>query len=158
MRQGEHAELKLHGDAGGNAHGEVDAEQDSPYMLNLATYRLGFLPRDAVQREAPARNDRVIELSLNDLPAVCPRRSMPLWAWHPRVFLDVVNQDEAMCPYCCTRYRLRVDVDVHDLEAGAHSLHQHRKQDRVDVEPRRGRTKGPLAASVAIPAEMPALA
>ena len=37
-----------------------------------------------------------IELSAEDLPAICPHASMPLWAWHPRVFLDVVNQGEAM--------------------------------------------------------------
>jgi uncharacterized Zn-finger protein len=32
---------------------------------------------------------------------------MPLWSSHPRVFLDVAAEGEAMCPYCGTRYRLR---------------------------------------------------
>jgi len=32
---------------------------------------------------------------------------MPLWDSHPRVFLDVVSEGEAMCPYCGTRYRLK---------------------------------------------------
>jgi uncharacterized Zn-finger protein len=32
---------------------------------------------------------------------------MPLWSWHPRVYLDVVHESEAMCPYCGTRYRLK---------------------------------------------------
>jgi uncharacterized Zn-finger protein len=32
---------------------------------------------------------------------------MPLWSSHPRVFLDVAAEGEAMCPYCGTRYRLK---------------------------------------------------
>ena len=28
----------------------------------------------------------------------------PLWARHPRVFLDVVKHGEALCPYCGTKY------------------------------------------------------
>lgn len=35
---------------------------------------------------------------------------MPLWASHPRVYLDVVRESEAMCPYCGTRYRLKSDT------------------------------------------------
>lgn len=53
---------------------------------------------------------------------------MPLWASHPRVFLDVVNENEAMCPYCGTRYRLRYDASVHDHQFGARNLHQHRQR------------------------------
>lgn len=67
-----------------------------------------------------------IELSASDLPAVCPPPSMPQWCWHPRVFLDVVNQSEAMCPYCVTRYHLQDGVRVHD----ARCLHQHHKSYR----------------------------
>ena len=29
----------------------------------------------------------------------------PLWARHPRVFLDVLKTGEALCPYCGTKYR-----------------------------------------------------
>jgi uncharacterized Zn-finger protein len=41
-----------------------------------------------------------------DLPAFCPNPAMPLWSSHPRVFLDVADTGEAMCPYCGTQYRL----------------------------------------------------
>ena len=41
-----------------------------------------------------------------DLPAFCPNPAMPLWSSHPRVFLDVADEGEAMCPYCGTRYLL----------------------------------------------------
>jgi len=103
-------------------------------VLNFELYRRGFLPRggagETIRAAQPAG---VIELSSDDLPAVCPRASMPLWAWHPRVFLDVVNQDEAMCSYCTTRYRLRPDTRVHDHEFRALCLHQHRKRDHVDA-------------------------
>ena len=36
----------------------------------------------------------------------CPNPQMPLWSSHPRVFLDIAETGEAMCPYCGTRYRL----------------------------------------------------
>jgi len=49
----------------------------------------------------------VIEISEDDLPAFCPNTDMPLWSWHPRIYLDVVHQSEAMCPYFGTRYRRR---------------------------------------------------
>jgi uncharacterized Zn-finger protein len=31
---------------------------------------------------------------------------MALWSWHPRVFLDIAETGEAMCPYCGTLYKL----------------------------------------------------
>jgi len=41
-----------------------------------------------------------------DQPAFCPNPGMPLWSSHPRVFLDLADTGEAMCPYCGTRYVL----------------------------------------------------
>jgi len=32
---------------------------------------------------------------------------MPLWSSHPRVFLEIAPDGEAMCPYCGTRYRFK---------------------------------------------------
>jgi uncharacterized Zn-finger protein len=48
-----------------------------------------------------------VEVTAKDLPLHCPNPAMPLWSSHPRVFLDVEADGEAMCPYCGTRYRLR---------------------------------------------------
>ena len=39
-----------------------------------------------------------------DLPLHCPLPGAPLWARHPRVFLDVAKEGEALCPYCGTKY------------------------------------------------------
>jgi uncharacterized Zn-finger protein len=39
-----------------------------------------------------------------DLPLHCPMPGAPLWARHPRVFLDVAKTHEALCPYCGTKY------------------------------------------------------
>ncbi len=69
----------------------------------------------------------VIELSARDLPAYCPNPSMPLWESHPRVFLDVINEGEVICPYCGTRYRFRRGVHVHDEAFDTRGLHQHRE-------------------------------
>ena len=54
-----------------------------------------------VKAEAP------VMVRAADLPAFCPNPAMPLWSSHPRVFLDIAETGEAMCPYCGTRYRLQ---------------------------------------------------
>ena len=48
----------------------------------------------------------VVVVKPNQLPAFCPNPTMPLWSWHPRVYLDVAPTGKAMCPYCGTRYEL----------------------------------------------------
>ena len=75
-----------------------------------------------------ATHSGVVELGTDDLPAYCPNPKMPLWSWHPRVFLDVVNESEAMCSYCGTRYRLKPNSPVHGHGFGGVNLHQYRKQ------------------------------
>jgi len=50
---------------------------------------------------------QVVEVSAQDLPLHCPMPGSPLWARHPRVFLDVARSGEASCPYCGTRYLLK---------------------------------------------------
>lgn len=47
---------------------------------------------------------REVEVTEKDLPLHCPTAVSPLWARHPRVFLDVVAHGEASCPYCGTKY------------------------------------------------------
>ncbi len=48
---------------------------------------------------------RTVDVTAADLPLACPGSATPLWNAHPRVFLDVFKQGEALCPYCGTRYR-----------------------------------------------------
>jgi uncharacterized Zn-finger protein len=45
-----------------------------------------------------------VSVTAQDLPLACPRPGAPLWAQHPRVFLDVLTAGEVVCPYCSTRY------------------------------------------------------
>ena len=54
----------------------------------------------------PETNDNspVLQVTAKDLPVACPRGDSPLWARHPRVYLDVLESGEAVCPYCSTRY------------------------------------------------------
>ncbi|MCK9260494.1 MAG: zinc-finger domain-containing protein [Azoarcus sp.] len=47
---------------------------------------------------------RTVEVTAHDLPLHCPRSDSPLWAQHPRVFLDVLKEGTATCPYCSTKY------------------------------------------------------
>jgi uncharacterized Zn-finger protein len=51
-----------------------------------------------------AEKSRYVEVTENDLPLHCPTPAAPLWARHPRVFLEVAIKGEALCPYCGTRY------------------------------------------------------
>ena len=48
-------------------------------------------------------HSRTIEVTEKDLPFHCPPPGAPLWARHPRVFLDVAKE-QSLCPYCGTRY------------------------------------------------------
>ncbi len=41
-----------------------------------------------------------------DLPLCCPPRNESLWNAHPRVYLALNEDGEAVCPYCSTRFRL----------------------------------------------------
>ena len=63
---------------------------------------------------AETRDMPVVVVHAKDLPVYCPNTAMPLWSSHPRVYLDVADEGEVLCPYCGTRYR---------LEGGAGSGH-----------------------------------
>ena len=52
----------------------------------------------------PNETAREVAVTAHDLPLHCPRPDAPLWARHPRVFLDPLKTGEADCPYCGTRY------------------------------------------------------
>ncbi|MDO8347791.1 MAG: zinc-finger domain-containing protein [Rugosibacter sp.] len=51
---------------------------------------------------------REVAVTAHDLPLACPRPGAPLWARHPRVFLDILKPADGTvaCPYCSTVYRL----------------------------------------------------
>lgn len=55
---------------------------------------------------AETREQVPIDVTPGDFPVFCPNPQMPLWSSHPRVFLDVADEGESLCPYCGTRYRL----------------------------------------------------
>jgi uncharacterized Zn-finger protein len=56
---------------------------------------------------------RQVELTDKDLPLHCPMQGAPLWARHPRVFLDVVKTGSALCPYCGTKYTYKGSSKSH---------------------------------------------
>lgn len=47
---------------------------------------------------------RQINVTEKDLPLHCPMPDMLKWNSHPRVFLPVEANGEALCPYCGTKY------------------------------------------------------
>jgi uncharacterized Zn-finger protein len=53
---------------------------------------------------ADTDKQKEVAVTEKDLPLHCPLPGAPLWARHPRVFLDVVRDREVLCPYCGTKY------------------------------------------------------
>ncbi len=47
---------------------------------------------------------QAVVITAKDLPLHCPPPGAPLWARHPRVFLDILKTGEAVCPYCSAHY------------------------------------------------------
>ncbi len=39
-----------------------------------------------------------------DMPLSCPLPNMTLWNMHPKVYLALDADKQAMCPYCSTYY------------------------------------------------------
>ena len=56
---------------------------------------------------------RLVEVTEKDLPLHCPTPGAPLWSSHPRVFLDVAKNGEALCPYCGTRFHYKGGKKTH---------------------------------------------
>ena len=56
---------------------------------------------------------KIVELQARDLDGnggvhcPTPLADMQLWNGHPRIFLDIARQGQALCPYCGTLYRLK---------------------------------------------------
>ena len=57
-----------------------------------------------MSRNIPQKPIPVIEVTARDLPLHCPTKGAPLWARHPRVFLDVTHSCEVICRYCGAHY------------------------------------------------------
>ena len=53
---------------------------------------------------ADTSKEREVAVTEKDLPLHCPMPGAPLWSQHPRVFLDIASSQQALCPYCGTRY------------------------------------------------------
>lgn len=57
---------------------------------------------------ATPNDQKVYEVTENDLPLHCPMPNMSLWNSHPRVFLPIeqATEGKVKCPYCGTDYVL----------------------------------------------------
>jgi uncharacterized Zn-finger protein len=49
-------------------------------------------------------NSRIVKVTEKDLPLYCPTPQMELWSMHPKVSLSLDEVEEAICPYCGTKY------------------------------------------------------
>ncbi|MCB1787202.1 MAG: zinc-finger domain-containing protein [Gammaproteobacteria bacterium] len=55
---------------------------------------------------ATPRKQEPIRVTRADLPLSCPRPADELWNMHPRVYLPIEKDGEAVCPYCGAHYVL----------------------------------------------------
>ncbi|MES2771223.1 MAG: zinc-finger domain-containing protein [Pseudomonadota bacterium] len=53
---------------------------------------------------AATRHTETIEVTAQQLPLHCPLPDAPLWSRHPRVFLDIMQNGQVVCPYCSAHY------------------------------------------------------
>ena len=58
------------------------------------------------QQAKQACAQAVYQVSKQDLPLSCPTKAMRLWDAHPRVFLPIEEEGEAICPYCGAKFEL----------------------------------------------------
>jgi uncharacterized Zn-finger protein len=49
---------------------------------------------------------RRYEITTNDLPLSCPMKGQEGWNAHPKVYLDIEEKGEVLCPYCGALYVL----------------------------------------------------
>ncbi|MGH8273136.1 MAG: zinc-finger domain-containing protein [Gammaproteobacteria bacterium] len=62
------------------------------------------------KRTEEPNDARLEEVMPGDLPVHCPLPKMSLWNSHPQVYIPIEEPgDEAICPYCSTRFLLLED-------------------------------------------------
>jgi len=70
----------------------------------------------------------VVQITTADLPLACPPLGRSVCFDHPRIYLEILETDEALCPYCGTLYRLKPEEHFNDsLFFGGRDLHEHRR-------------------------------
>ena len=47
-----------------------------------------------------------VKITASQLPLCCPLPEQRVWDAHPRVYLELNPQQQAICPYCATCYIL----------------------------------------------------
>ncbi|ASK27709.1 zinc-finger domain-containing protein [Neisseria chenwenguii] len=57
--------------------------------------------------------NRVVDITPNDLPLACSGPKHETWNGHPRVFLPIESDSSIECPYCGTVYRLHGEAGHH---------------------------------------------
>ncbi|OGT35314.1 MAG: hypothetical protein A2W28_08460 [Gammaproteobacteria bacterium RBG_16_51_14] len=56
-----------------------------------------------------SNQSRIHRIKRDQLPLHCPTPEMSLWDSHPRVYLPIRENVNAMCPYCGSEYALAGD-------------------------------------------------
>lgn len=57
--------------------------------------------------------DEIITIQGSDLPLYCPGPKAPLWSMHPRVYIEISEDEHALCPYCSAKYQLAAGSGHH---------------------------------------------
>ncbi|NLC35846.1 MAG: zinc-finger domain-containing protein [Alcaligenaceae bacterium] len=63
--------------------------------------------------DSTLQKGETVYVEAKDLPVYCPGPKAPLWSMHPRVYIEIVQSDGAICPYCGTHYQLKEGEKVH---------------------------------------------
>lgn len=52
------------------------------------------------------QDQKTVLIQSSDLPLACPMPNVALWDMHPKVYLALDSNNQALCPYCSTSYIL----------------------------------------------------
>ena len=53
--------------------------------------------------EKVEKKDKIIFVDENII--TCPNKNTPVWDLHPKVYIELKNEEE-LCPYCGQRYKM----------------------------------------------------
>lgn len=53
------------------------------------------------------KNNLEIIIKKTDLPLSCPIKQT--WDGHPKIYLDIKEKKQIVCPYCGNKYKLQLD-------------------------------------------------
>ena len=53
-----------------------------------------------------AHQPSTTKVTKSDMPVSCPPKDSPAWDMHPRVYIELSNDNKGVCPYCGNEFEI----------------------------------------------------